>query len=745
MDIKWRNRTYDFTVRTMIAERDTDSRKVTIDKNIYAFDTESVLMKDRYEPICFQTSSEVGGERLIYLPEKAHALEMFIDDYVKYNSWTDFQEHYALMYGHNLIYDWGQLIKCYPDLLAILKTGIGLNEDYEIYRNSDYVVTLRKKGLFTGTAPHFTIKIQLSKREWVDLMFRDTFSFFPVSLSRICKDLGLEVQKMERQEDIGKRDYRKEEMNPDKEYFEKYAKIDALATRLCAEKIRELHKISFMTRIRVSSPGFAINKLYHIIPEGTKIISGTNDLEIMQLILNTYAGGRTGGIYHGKVYNISVLDFHSSYPASMCSLPSFSETMDYVKYPDPENLTIEDLKEIIAECHCFVEIDGEETDAKYPSLIKNVKGKLTPIYGKFNHVCTTGVEISVGLHSGSLQINKIHKLVMLIEMQDDVPLPFKIFIESAYHRKENAEKGSVDYTSAKLEMNASYGKLIESRSTTPICDEVRDIVLPYFEGMETDFGQMYYKEYIESLNPDSESNFEERYIKMIEELLDDPETDPEEVKYANFGLLSLTKLEYGRYVVPAAASLITATSRARLLAVMKVTEALYWDTDSVFIENYNKTEINKKLKTATKWLPPFVKPLRIGDALGELDLEIENASGYLAGTKRYFIKDQNNHIKKALHGIPTAPYDKANEIIENLATGLKYTYDGKPRPLSAKESKTPQELGKFETKQYESKFHLDERLTWTRTEKGWNGTVKTINEMEVIKNGSTKESNIHKS
>jgi len=742
--------------RTTTATRDRDTNKTTIDKNIYAFDTESVIIDDqktgvRYEPICFQMSAELTGESLVYIPPRAKALEMFINHYVKYHSWQDFQTHYAIMYAHNLVYDWGQLVKHYPDLMAILKTGIGLPEDYLIYEHEEYKVILRKQGLFTGTAPHFTIKIQMSKREWVDLMFRDTFSFFPTSLSKLSKSLGLEAQKMAQQEDIGKRDYRTEKPNEDKTYFELYSKIDAKATRLAGEKIRELHKISHMTRLRVSAAGFAINKLYHVIPEGTQICAGVNDREIMQLILDSYAGGRTGGIYHGKVTNVSVIDFHSSYPASMLTLPSFSPDMDYVNVPNPNDLTIKDIKEIIRDSHCFLEIDGTETDNKYPTFIKNVKGKLTPVYGEFHNIATTGVELSVGLLSGTLTISKVHKLVILIDMHENPILPFKIFIENSYSRKENSPKESVDYVSAKLEMNASYGKLIESRTNTPVSSDAQDIILPYFEGMETEFGKMYYKEYVESLNEESEDNFEDRYVKMIDELLDDPGTDPELIKYANFGYLSLTKLEYGRYVVPAAASLITATSRARLLAAMKGTGALYWDTDSLFLVDFNKVKVNQKLKAASKWLPRFIQPIKVGEALGDLDLEIEGASGYLAGTKRYFLQNKyysecKDHskcesckdkklckVKKALHGIPTIPFNKASEVIENLGSGSAYAYEGNARPISAKESKTPEDLGKFVGHNYESKFNLDNRLNWEIVDGGWIGTIKNLSEMDVSK------------
>jgi hypothetical protein len=742
MELQWRGKTYTFKNRTLEGKRDIESARSNVENNIYAFDTESVAKEDRYEPICFQISSPFEGESLMYVPERGKALEYFIHHFVKNYSFREFETHHVFMYAHNLTYDWVQLTKLYPDLVAITKTGIGLPEDYLIYETPEYKVILRKKGLFLGTAPHFTIKVQMSKREWVDISFRDTFSYFTVSLSTLAKDLGLEVQKMERQSDIGLRDYRLEGDSEDKQYFEKYSKIDAKATRLAAEKIRELHLLSGMTKIRVSSPGYAINKMLHVIPDGTEICAGCDDQSIMQLVVDSYAGGRTGGVYHGKVSDISVLDFHSSYPASMTCLPSFAPTMQYIRYDNPEELGVEELLEIINECHCFLRVSGRENDSKYPALITSIKNKLVPIYGDFENIATTGVELYVGVKSGTLEITKVHELVCLVEMEQPTCYPFKIFIESAYTRKEQSEKGSSEYTSAKLEMNGSYGKLIESRNETPVEEAVRDIILPYVEGMESSFGEMYYKEYIETLNEDSDIDFKNRYPQLCEEILE--QFEDEELSFANFGFLSLTKLEYGRYVVPAAAALITGISRARLLVGMKALQACYWDTDSLFIHNYNPTTVNQTLSYVSDWLPEFVTPVRVGDNLGELDCELEHASGYLAGTKRYYLDDGKGgkkSIKKAMHGIQSVPFDIAEDIIKSLATGknlvtndkLKqvYSYGGRARPLGVREAKTVSDMGKFTVKTYESQFRLDNRLYWKESGEGWDGTIKELLTIQI--------------
>jgi hypothetical protein len=421
--------------------------------------------------------------------------------------------------------------------------------------------------------------------------------------------------------------------------------------------------------------------------------------------------------------------------------------MEYMRHPDPESLTVDELIEVIDEYHCFVRVSGEETDAHYPALITNKKGKLTPIFGKFENIATTGVELSVGLKSGSIKLSKVHELVVLVETEEPECLPFKIFAETSYKAKEDAEKDSPPYIAAKLRLNSSYGKLIESRTETPVADDVKNIVLPYVEGMEVEFGKMYYNEYIATLNTESEETFDDKIIKLCEDVFN--QFDESEIKSADFGSLSLTKLTYGRYAIPAAASLTTGTSRARICAAMRATDALYWDTDSIFILDYNPNTINDRLAKGTPYLPKFIQGLRVGEKLGDMGIEIENASGYLAGTKRYFLDNDihrncpKNKIccgkmkdecpdkkkckyKKAVHGIPTAPYNEAADMIRLLATGQNNPYEGKARPLSVKEAKTLEEIGMFKSRKYESQFHLDERLEWNQTSEGWKGTVKPI-------------------
>lgn len=729
--IKWRDDEYDFFPRVINGGGDKESNLSNVHAPIFGADTESVQLDDRYEPQCFTFSDSIGQDHIVYLRQNDFALKSFLSFIVA--EYSDMLQHnnQAFIYFHNLEYDWLQLVKNDKRLLEIARIGVGLTADMKLFRIGNYNIILKKDGIFSGSAPHFTIRFE-ARKGGCNVHFRDTFSFFPGSLAKVSKDLKLD-DKMDRQEDLGFRDWRDVEDDPNKAYFEEYAKLDAKNTRGIGEAIRSLHLSAGMHRIRASAPSYAIARVFQLMGPDRSITTGSHDESVMQLIFDTYRGGRTGGIYHGAIKDLSVLDFHSSYPASMLALPSFSGNMAYISIDD---LRLENVLPILEETgNAFLRVSGTETDPHYPALITTHNGKLTPVYGEFRNIATTGVELLVGIKSGTLEISEIHECVVLLDMDEKPYLPFKEFALSSYGRKANAEKGSVMYTSAKLELNSSYGKLIESRNQTLVGATDYAQYFPYIEGMEKDFGNYYYQKYIEAL--EAGQTLEEIYDEIIQEVYDGfPESVRGTMRNKMFGDFSTSGRIYGRYVIPAAASLITATSRARLCGAMKVLKALYWDTDSVFISRpingpTDLDQINIELAESDGWFPKNVKPLRIGDELGDLDAEITGATGYLAGIKRYYLATQEGKKKSAIHGIPALKRESTEDVIRALATGENYKYDSKPRPLKAKEAKNPSEIGSFRTKSYRSDFHLDERLQWEKTDDGYIGSVKPFVEMGV--------------
>jgi len=763
MKLQFKSRPYDFNVRKYFTGPEVHTRNSNIDDLIFGADTESAdVADDKYEPICFQISGDNSPEILQYLKSDETALQSFLETFDLYYGGyvTDDKKKNCgcWLYFHNLEYDFLQLTKQYPQIIQMIKNTIGLTEDYELFNNGEFTATLKKNGLFRGNAPFFDIKIYHNRNVNYTIRFRDTYSYFPGALSTLGEELKLDECKLERPENIGAIDYR--ELSPDdikRIEFELYAKVDAKVVRLVAERIRELHKAANLHKIRVSAPSFAISYLLHNLPENTLLVNGCNDESIMQLILDSYGGGRSGGIFHGALRHCFVLDYKSSYPASMTTLPSFNEKMVYFDYPIEvlKTLTTDDILEICNEYHCFMNIDGEETNAKYPSLIHSYNGKLYPVNGEFENISSSGVEVYAGIKSGDLHIHKINKLVVLID-EPDAFLPFKFFAESAYSDKQNAIKASIEYIAAKLRLNGAYGKLIETLKAAFVSED-DDFIVPYIPELEKDFANTYYSkhvEYLELFDPEVNNiKFIDFMSSTLKEILSSFPAD--KLEYTCMSNLSLTNRQFGRYAIPAAAALITATSRARLIVAIKLLGALYWDTDSVFCEgDYNEDELNIILLQSKNYLPQFIQSISIGENLGNMDAEVTNCFGYLAGTKRYLLendvhskckernckkckKETNDKFKScvcksAIHGMPSADKKYADELIQNLATGHNATYKGKARPLKAKEAKTADMIGKFTSKQYQSLFELDPRLKWTKSKNGWMGEVWDYHQIKTI-------------
>lgn len=775
MNLQFKSKTYNFKTKEYIIEPEIERRTSTVDNLIFAFDTESVNISDKkYEPICFQISAPERGEYLQYLKRDEKAIQSFLEYFDLYfgDMVLASKTKSCFMYGHNIEYDFQQLVKKYPAIIQMVKNTIGLPasddkeykkelhkqkkiDGYEIFNNGEFSAILEHSGLFRGNAPFFTIQVYYNKQVNYTIRFRDTWSFFPGALSVLGEELNLDECKKERPENLGDIDYRELPVDDAKRIeFELYGKVDAKVTRLVAERIRELHKAENLFKIRVSGPSYAISILMHSLPAGIKIENGVRDIGIMQLILDSYAGGRSGGVHHGAVFNMFVLDIHSSYPTSFCSLPSFNENMIYYDYPNCDNITMDELLDIMNTFHCFMRIDGIESNAKYPSLIHSDNGKLYPIYGAFENIATTGVEAYVGIKTGGLKITHVHKLVVLID-EDNAPLPFRMFAQSAYKRKQNSVKGSTEYISAKHELTDSYGKLIETLRESFMYNPDEDFVVPYIPEQEKKFAEIYYEKYIsylDILDPDSEKNID--FINYLGPTIEDIVNNfsEEELQLQTLSNFSLTDKHFGNYAIPAAASLTTATSRARLFAGIIILNALYWDTDSLFCtQKYDEDKINGILEKSKDILPSFVQPLKIGDELGDLDAEVKDAFGYLAGTKRYILENQIHHdcinrkckackatypdkfkncvVKMAIHGMPSADKREADDLLKKLATGENASYEGKARPLKAKEAKSADRIGQFIRKEYTSIFELDDRLNWTETKNGWSGTIKEFKEV----------------
>ena len=735
MMLKWRGGEYMFRSGKYIAHPDGE-KNADYDKPFFAIDTETYTDPEpggRCEPITYQVSGP-DGEWLEWLRPNDIAIETVIDAFESRYRDLLRESGVVFMWCHNLLFDWGQLVKGRPDLMVLLRTGMGCDQPIKICDLSGGgSAWLKKGGLFEGNSPFFEIEIRWSKRSKAIIKWRDTYSYFPASLDNLGQTLKLPALKLTRPDDLGSIDYRLLHPNDTRRLaFVEYSLRDPLTTKLVAESIRTLHESVGIRKIRVSAPSYAIAYLLHTTPRGTSFVTGPDDPSIMQLVVDAYSGGRTGGVLHGPVSNLSVYDIHSSYPASMTTLPTFSPTMQYLRI-NPDEYTEAEMLELINTVPCFLRVSGVETNTRHPALIQNIKGNLTPVCGQFLDVPSTGIELAVGVNSGSIIDWCISEMVVLLETDDNAIRPFRDFAVSAYDRKQNSEKGSPEYTSAKLVLNSSYGKLIESRSETHICDADDGIMVPCDSGDLIKWANTYFTDYVTAQLETPGCDYYERVKGDLEAIAG---TIPaEKLVWVPLGMLNLQKLEYGRYAIPAAASLITATSRARLCIAMRALGAVYWDTDSVFMFGYQQDRMLSALEQASAWLPSYAQPVTIGEVLGDLGSEIENAHGYLAGVKRYWLWDgtwkenpktgklEKNNVKSAIHGMAGLRWEEREDALCHLATGGGITYHSRARPITPKSAKTPDMLGRFESREYEPQFRLDPRLVWELVDGQYIGNV----------------------
>lgn len=757
MTLPWRGREYKY--KNGIVKWHPDKAGDTESGIICGADTESTTrgatgnkamdreLPEIYETQCL-TYATPNGSGIVWVPEGVCAFPLMLNSFIKEMriGGVDHKRKW-FVYMHNLGYDVEQLFKGRADLMTLVRGGSYLHaklpielqgrkksgrdiSEYYVGKIGNRECYLKNRALFVGTAPHFTVRCYRNRKDYSDIVFLDSGTYFRGTLANIAKDLKLPYEKQERQKDLGRHDFRLEDGTEEKRYFETYSIADAVVVKAVGEKIVELHREAGFTKIRTSSPGFAhaffckeLEKLK------TVVYSGSLLEEDMKLILDAYNGGRTGGLYHGRVGHlgpeslISVGDFASSYPASMLGLPSFGPKMKYVRLR-PRELDWFNVWDLLQDCPtCFLRIDGVENDSNYPSLITERGGKLTPIYGEFENIATTGPEVYGGVMSGTLRVTKVREAVFCID-KALVESPFRRFALDAYERKKKAEKGSISYILAKLLLNSAYGKWIQATKAQLLGTDADDFVCYYPKGCEHDYAKIYMETYAKAQyeGEDALSVLEDLRVDIMEGCAE----EGLELESKLFARMDTAKKEFAPSAIPAAAALVTAISRARLRALIKCTGAIYWDTDSAFIQGKSNEEIEACFATGSAWIHPAFVPLRMGSELGEIDIEMEGGSGYLAGTKRYYLTSPSSEkAKKAIHGIINLKGRYAGVIIRALATGKQIEYKTKGAPLKAK-STTDARTGLFTRKQVTPNFQLDDRLSWIRDDgvDAWRGSVR---------------------
>ena len=394
-------------------------------------------------------------------------------------------------------------------------------------------------------------------------VLRDSFPMIPTSLaSGTGAKLDIDYRKMER----NKREKHKEEILI-------YLKQDCVALFDLVNAFRDRFGKWFMT---IASASFDLLKKYHPSKKSDEFFDNT--------FRPYYFGGRCQTFQSGKIEgDIFVIDVNSMYPYVM-------KNYDHPNSPNYYR------SRIINKDTFFIRWKGKNFGA-VPSRAEDGSVRFDLEYGEF---LTTIHEYKVAIKYKLIEVEKIIETLNFRTYGN-----FSDFVNASYAEKENAQKGTNEYTIAKLIMNSPYGKFAQDSRK--------------------------YKKY-EFVDP-SET--------VLDENIDVIESD--EFKL----LISPDDTEVKRFNNVATAASITGASRAELLeAGVLISKAscipLYSDTDS-FI---GKGDYKK------------IKGLKFHESeLGAWDLEKTGDCVYIGGKKIYALYDGENCLKIASKGVRVVPRD----------------------------------------------------------------------------------------
>ncbi len=624
--------------------------------------------------------------------------------------------HMVPVYCHNWEYDFSMIVKSAPEAWKNqAKNNLfypGFTDTVKIEKR-DWELKV-DRGHMIGNAPTLTV-IMRRKNAGIRLQLLDTFPFFPKALASVAKDIGLEKgdrlsvigvdwraktydEKIKAKNEVG------ESVTITKRDFEDYAKHDAELVWALAKRIINLHEIEGLTKLAVSGAGYAAKVMMRNL--SAPFTGGYGGRDAVQLALDAFHGGRSGRLVHGAVSGASIYDFRSSYPSIQTRLPALHS--DYSLVYKHRNMPVSEFLCMAKQYHGFARVSGEERDARYPSLLSaDKKGSIRPIVGMFENAPVTVAEVYMGVVFGGLKLSYINEAIFYAPVVErDNARPFGEFIERAWNRKNSYPKGSIEYDAAKIQANSGYGKMIEHRgSKMLVMDEIQiPLRLPGIDG-END-ARNFFLQY----HPDFWHDAVEEWSKQCERI----------IGYTYLRKLLNTKPEFGYYAVPQYAAWITGHAHARLVLMMRLFEAVKWDTDSV-TTLLSSQEVRRRIGDFNdNLLPDYIQPLSIGNELGELDMEARNMIGVILGNKRYYLEGEIKKgdkwvtgFKEGHHGLPGV----RREDIKSVLLQSVAEYEPKAKPVKIRSARDWNEVGTFVVGSRNShtvkpQFVEDEKQDW---------------------------------
>ena len=607
----------------------------------------------------------------------------------------------VLLVFYNLEYDIQRLFLPDSPFFEMARINIeGLKIDVDGYELENVHMVL------SGSAPHFTIII---RRDDKILKFYgiDLWGYLKEGLGVSAKALGV-VDKIA----------------VDKEYFhipiEELTKEELQELRIYAKRdartTRELYLtlLYFLTQfspevitkkgiLPPSAPAAAARIMFSRLKNP---ILNQSPKWAVQIALEAYSGGLVFARVRGRVRGITVGDRTSAYPTMMTLLPD----PEQIQYIFRKNMSITEIIGKIGFCVAsFVHVgdiipfvttfDGTQRSNHAP--------------GRYERQSISIYEITAGHLLGYIKEITIHEVVFLDFSEEALGTGILYdHITQMFKVKNESEKGSAMYLLAKLMMNSPYGKLIETRSP-------ESMLLPSFiKNLRVPSSW----EWLLENNKDFKIRFYQSLMRRlidIDQLMEDFPLKSQDTLMTIEELTGKMKLIAGTYFFPFYASLITAGQRAWMSIFTYFTKAFLADTDSAF-SPLNKEEFVQALILADQFTQKIgVGRCRIGKELGDVDIELENGAGFIAGIKQYALKS-GDKMKFAHHAMispqledqtPESLKEWFYENIGRLANLKKVVYQTRPRPVKIKTALLRgKDFGRFESDRRKIEPKEDDRM-----------------------------------
>lgn len=511
---------------------------------------------------------------------------------------------FGVIYGHNFI--------------RILRTPEEFQEEFKNERysnkkifahNAEYDISSTFGNIIENVDTGTIFNGKFISSKYHKTAFCDSMNIYPASVDKIGKILGYE-----------KGVTPDKFINPEK-YTPEQLRINSLDIEYCIRDCKIVYEALLQMFDRVGGIRITIASTSMYYFRKKFLTHDINYSKLNDKFFDSYYGGRTEAFQIGKV-NAKVYDINSLYPS----------VMDNMIFPDFKNLHHENnisytrFKKMLQYKEGYAHVDIIHKQSYFGTLPFKSNKLLFPV-GKFTTYVNFN-ELRFALNTGLIEIKKVHSAVF----GNPIETIFHDFVQTVYNERVETSNELMKLI-LKLILNSLYGKF----------------------GMRYKFSEVYYKEIPFELIDELKSKNLFYKLKMFSH----ERTDC-------YLILENEQFKRSFFSIPSIASYITSEARTRLLKGLlnnQDKKIVYCDTDSIFLEDWEKPNLN------------------ISNKLGDWKLEDKHIIE-VRGLKNYTYLDEKGNEKDAIKGVSkrskeierfkfeTTKYVKTKEAIRrNLEAG----------------------------------------------------------------------------